>query len=194
MTDTTARSLATALAEQLSWHWQTLLRPKLEGLTDEEYLWEPVPGWNVRPAGSPAPGALQVGSGEHRIDFAFPEPDPPPLTTIAWRMGHLIVGVFGVRAAAHFGGPPMAYESHGYAGTAAEALRQLDRAYASWIGGVEALDEPGLARPCGPAEGPYAEFPLSDLVLHINREAIHHGAEILLLRDLYRNLHQDRRG
>ncbi|GAA4693578.1 DinB family protein [Pseudonocardia yuanmonensis] len=187
MTDTTARSLATALAEQLSWHWQTLLRPKLEGLTDEEYLWEPAPGWSVRPAGSPAPGAIQMGSGGHRIDFAFPEPDPPPLTTIAWRMGHLVVGVFGVRAASHFGGPPMSYESHAYAGTAAEALRQLDRAYASWIGGVEALDEAGLARPCGPAEGPYAEFPLSDLVLHINREAIHHGAEILLLRDLYRN-------
>ena len=25
-----------------------------------------------------------------------------------------------------------------------------------------------------------------DLVLHINREALHHGAEIALLRDLYR--------
>ncbi len=27
---------------------------------------------------------------------------------------------------------------------------------------------------------------MAELVLHINREAIHHGAEILLLRDLYR--------
>lgn len=25
------------------------------------------------------------------------------------------------------------------------------------------------------------------LILHINREAIHHGAEVLLLRDLYRH-------
>ena len=48
------------------------------------------------------------------------------------------------------------------------------------------LDAAGLARPCGPAEGPYAEFPLAALVLHINRETIHHGAEISLLRDLYR--------
>ncbi|MFR9806736.1 DinB family protein [Pseudonocardia sp. RS010] len=189
MTDTTTRSATTQLAEQLSFHWQALLRPKLEGLTDAEYRWEPAPGWSVRPAGSPAPGAVQAGSGEFRIDFAFPEPDPPPLTTIAWRMGHLVVGVFGVRAASHFGGPPTSYEEHAYAGTAAEALRQLDRAYAAWMGGVEALDDAGLARPCGPAEGPYAEFPLADLVLHISREAIHHGAEILLLRDLYRNLH-----
>ena len=41
------------------------------------------------------------------------------------------------------------------------------------------------ALPCGPAEGPYADLPLAALVLHINREAIHHGAEIALLRDLY---------
>ena len=36
------------------------------------------------------------------------------------------------------------------------------------------------------AEGPYAELPMSALVLHIHREAIHHLAEVLLLRDLYR--------
>ena len=28
---------------------------------------------------------------------------------------------------------------------------------------------------------------MAGLVLHINREAIHHGAEIALLRDLYRD-------
>ena len=43
----------------------------------------------------------------------------------------------------------------------------------------------GLAEPCGPAEGPWAERPRAELVLHINRELIHHGAEIALLRDLY---------
>ena len=45
---------------------------------------------------------------------------------------------------------------------------------------------PALARPCGPAEGPYADYPMAALVLHINREVIHHGAEVALLRDLYR--------
>jgi hypothetical protein len=38
----------------------------------------------------------------------------------------------------------------------------------------------------GEAEGPYAELSYLALILHINREAIHHTAEILLLRDLYR--------
>jgi hypothetical protein len=42
-----------------------------------------------------------------------------------------------------------------------------------------------LERPCGPAEGPYADYPFIALVLHINREAIHHGAEIACIRDLY---------
>jgi hypothetical protein len=28
---------------------------------------------------------------------------------------------------------------------------------------------------------------MAALVLHINRETIHHGAEIMLLRDLYRH-------
>jgi hypothetical protein len=63
--------------------------------------------------------------------------------------------------------------------------QQLDDEYARWISGVRGLDDDGLARPCGPAEGPYADHPMSVLVLHINREVIHHGAEMALLRDLY---------
>jgi hypothetical protein len=172
------------LAEQLDRHWNDQLRPRLDGLTDAEYFWEPVADcWNVRPRGeSTAP--IAAGSGEFTIDFAFPEPDPAPVTTIAWRLGHIIVGLFGMRAAAHFGGPQVDYQSFDYAGTAAEALRQLDESYAAWIEGVRGLGAEGLARPCG-EQGPYAEHPMGALVLHLNREAIHHGAEIALLRDLY---------
>lgn len=173
------------LADQLDWHWRYQLRPRLDGLTDAEYLWEPVPGcWNIRRRGeSTAPVA--AGPGDFTIDFAFPEPQPPPFTTIAWRLAHIIVGVLGVRAAAHFGGPPADYQTHRYAGTAAGALSQLDEAYAAWIRGVRGLGPDGLAQPCGPAEGPFADHPMGALVLHINREVIHHGAEVALLRDLY---------
>jgi hypothetical protein len=174
------------LAEQLDWHWQNHLRPRLEGLTDQEYFWEPVPGcWSVRKRGlSTAPRA--AGAGEYQYEFAYPEPDPAPLTTIAWRLAHVIVGVFGERNAAHFGGAPVDFSTFDYAGTAAEALSQLDAAYATWIKAVRGLGDEGLARRCGPAEGPYADYPLAALVLHINREALHHGAEIALMRDLYR--------
>lgn len=44
------------LLDQLDFHWTYALRPRLEGLTDAEYLWEPAPGaWSIRPRG-PAEG------------------------------------------------------------------------------------------------------------------------------------------
>lgn len=174
------------LVDQLEWHWAGQLRPRLDGLTDDEYFWEPVSGgWSVRPRGtSTAP--MQVGAGTFTIDYAFPEPDPPPVTTIAWRIAHVVAGVFAARVASHFDGPPADYSTWEYAGTAAEALRQLDDAHAAWVAGVRGLDDAGLARPCGPAEGPYADRSMAELVLHVHREVIHHGAEIALLRDLYR--------
>jgi len=186
----TATDWNTQLVDQADWHWREHLRPRLEGLTDDEYLWEPVPGcWSVRRRGSGS-APLRVGAGDFTIDFAFPEPDPPPVTTIAWRLGHIVVGVLGMRNAGHFGRAPVDYETHDYAGTADGALAQLDEEYARWVEGVRGLGEEGLLRPCGPAEGPWADAPLAALVLHINRELIHHGAEIALLRDLY--AHQPR--
>ena len=175
------------LAEQLDRHWRRQLRPRYDGLTDAEYFWEPVANtWNIRPRGH-GRAAIAAGGGDFIIDYAYPEPTPAPVTTIAWRLAHLIVSVFGTRVADHFGGPPVDDLAFNYAGTAAQALRQLDDVYAAWLAGVKSLGEAGLARPCGPAEGPLAEYPMATLVLHINREALHHGAEIALLRDLYAN-------
>ncbi|NEB78581.1 DinB family protein [Streptomyces sp. SID14478] len=167
----------TLLADQLDWHWQHQLRKRLAGLTDAEYVWEPVPDcWTLRPGS---------GGGPVTIDWAYPPADPAPVTTIAWRLAHIVVGVLGMRSAAHFGGPPVDYETYAYPATAAEALDRLDAAYATWMAGVRGLGEAGLAQPCGEAEGPYAKEPMATLVLHIHRETIHHGAEIALLRDLY---------
>jgi DinB superfamily len=179
------------LVDQLDWHWHAQLRPRLDGLTDPEYRWEPAPGaWNVRPRGTGS-APMAGGSGAFTIDFALPEPDPPPVTTIAWRIGHLLAGVFGMRLAGHFGGPPVDYNSYDYPGDAAGALVRLDEAYAAWAAGVRGLGTDGLSRPCGPAEGPWADHPMATLVLHINREVIHHGAEIALLRDLYRDRNRE---
>jgi hypothetical protein len=173
------------LAEQLDWHWRAQLRPRLDGLTDDEYSREPVPGcWNVRRRDA-ATASGAPGTGDYTVGFAFPQPDPAPVTTIAWRLAHIIAGVLGMRVAAHFGGPLADYATHRYAGTAAEALRQLDDVYAAWNTGVRGLSEADLMAPCGPAEGPFSGAPMADLILHINRETMHHGAEIALLRDLY---------
>ncbi|MDT3443012.1 DinB family protein [Pseudofrankia sp. BMG5.37] len=187
MTDQTWNSL---LRDQLAWHWTHQLCDRLDGLTDDEYFWEPVPGcWNVRPRGT-GTAPVAAGAGAMTIDFAAPPPEPPPFATIAWRLGHVIVGVLAMRNAAHFGRAPTDYRSFEYAATATGALAQLDAEYATWLAGVESLGDTGLARPCGAAEGPYAEFPLAALVLHINRELIHHLAEVCLLRDLCLHTHQ----
>jgi DinB superfamily len=183
----TAIDWDTELVEQLDMHWQHQLRPRLDGLTDAEYFWQPVPRcWTISRQGeSTAP--ISVGAGEFTMDYAMPPNDPAPVTTIAWRLAHIIVGLFALRTATHFAGPPADYRTWEYAGTAAEALRQLDEAYAAWAAGVRGVGAAGLAWCTGPEEGgQLADMPFADLVLHINREAIHHGAEIALLRDLYR--------
>jgi hypothetical protein len=164
--------LTSQLADQLDYHWTNQLRPRLAGLTDEEYFWEPVPDcWTVHRDGA--------------IDFTYPEPAPASFTTIAWRLAHVIVGVLAMRNYSHFGGPEASYQTWQYATDAATALRQVDEQYRKWIDSVRALSDDDLQRPCGPAEGPYAEYPFIALVLHINREVIHHGAEIACIRDLY---------
>src|SRR5689334_17778256 len=171
---TSDTSVTEQLADQLEFHWTNQLRPRLAGLTDEEYFWAPVPNcWTLHRNGA--------------IDFEYPAPEPAPFTTIAWRLAHVIVGVLAMRNHSHFAGPPADYQSWRYATDAATALRQLDEAYRTWMAGVRALTDDDLQRPCGPAEGPYAEHPLSELILHINREMIHHGAEIACIRDLYAN-------
>lgn len=173
------------LRDQFTWHWRHLLRERLTDMTDDEYFWEPAPGsWSVRPRGTGTAPA-QAGTGAMTIDFAFPEPEPAPFTTIAWRLGHVIVGVLAVRNASHFGRAPVDYSTFDYAATAQQALAQLDDEVATWLDGVESLGEDGLHRACGEAEGHFAEDPMSRLVLHIHRELLHHLAEVCLLRDLY---------
>lgn len=177
------------LTEQLEWHWEHHMRPRLETLTDQEYLWEPVAGaWNLRPRAE-ANTPMAAGAGDVVADYAYPEPQPAPVTTIAWRMAHVSIGVFGSRAANHFGDGGVDYPTTDWPLTADAGRELLDHHYRAWIAGVRSLDENGLQQPCGPAEGPFQDYSMAALVLHINREAIHHAAEICLLRDLYRTRH-----
>ena len=114
------------------------------------------------------------------------------MTTIAWRMAHVIVGCLGARLANHFGGPAVDYGTFDYSLTAAGALAQLDGAYLPWIAALHSLDDATLSLPAGSTEGSWAEQRVGPLIAHINREVIHHGAEIALLRDLY--AHRDTLG
>ena len=157
--------------------WQRL-RGRVDGLTDEEYLWEPAPGcWSVR---------LVEGGGTFRMEGGPPPPEPAPFTTIAWRTAHLVDVLQAERTATWLGVRPEASDGTPVVpGTAAAALEALDRAYAAWRRRVEAADEDGLGTPMGPIAGPYADDTRNAFILHILDELIHHGAEIGVVRDLY---------
>jgi hypothetical protein len=174
------------VVDQLQAHWQQQLRPRLDGLTDDEYFWQQVPGcWTISRRGeSLAP--VSVGAGDFTIDSADEPVSPEPLTTIAWRLGHLLA-VFGLPGTPHFdlpAGPPSELR---FPGTAAEALRRLDEGHDAWLADVRLLGADGLTRPQGALSPPqFADAPMARLIMYTHVEVIHHGAEICLLRDLYR--------
>lgn len=171
------------LVDQLETHWQGQLRPRLNGLTDEEFFWEPAPGcWTLsRRGASKAPAS--IGNGEFTMDYAPPPHEREPVTTIAWRLAHLI-DVFGPPDQPHFGSPRVDHPVGAFPGTADGALRRLDEGYAAWLADLRGLGELGLGLRQGRPQL-FAEAPMARFVLHIHREVIHHGAEVSLLRDLY---------
>lgn len=173
------------VVDQLESHWQHQLRPRLRGLTDDEYYWQPVPDcWTISRRGQSA-APISFGAGEFTLDYADPPPVPAPVTTIAWRLAHITEG-FAETNGSHFGARPTDINTFQYAGTADAALRQLDDAHDTWIEGVRRLGTHGLAQPQGPLQPPeFANAPMAKLILFTTVEVIHHGAEISLLRDLY---------
>lgn len=180
------------LRRQLEFYWDMHLWPRLQGLTDDEYWWEPVSGcWSLRPD----------DEGVLRHEFWPVDPPVPPVTTIAWRIVHIGRDVLGTRARAFFGDPSLPegalpaedlamYDERWWPeslpATSEEALAFLDKTYTLWRNGVRALDDDALLLPLGPKGDHHADQSMGALLLHVNREVLAHGAEICLLRDLYR--------
>jgi uncharacterized damage-inducible protein DinB len=84
------------------------------------------------------------------------------------------------------GGPSCTYQRDGAGATADAARALLDEAHARWRRVLVATTDASLAVPLGPIAGPYGRDTRAAFVLHMLDEFIHHGAEIALLRDLYR--------
>jgi hypothetical protein len=150
---------------------------RLDGLTDDECLWEPAPDcWTVR----------CTDGGVYRADSAWPPPDPEPITTIAWRIAHIgdVLSRHPLRA--------IAFERE-TAGVSSEHPHDADTArsflvagIADWTRDLESIDDERLAEPMGAEAGPYAQDSVASFVLHIHTEFVHHSAEVALLRDLHR--------
>jgi hypothetical protein len=172
---------------QLEFYWDMHLWPRLQGLTDDEYLWEPAKAaWSVR----------RDAEGRVVVDHEDPVPDPPPVTTIAWRLVHIGVGCFATRVNTFFGDGSVPDDTHMFDPrhipadlpiTAADGLAFLEHWYRRWNTSIRGLTDQELSQPLGPKGAFFADDSMLGLVIHINREAIHHGAEIALLRDLYRS-------
>jgi hypothetical protein len=165
-------------AEVLRRQWQASgdrLAHRLAGLTDAEFFWEPAPGgWTVRP--HPA------RPGRWEIDYDWPPPEPPPFTTIAWRLVHLANGNWIYWE--HAFGPGVRnfldLEVPGSAEAAVDYWRDSREAISSWL--EKATDEQLMElRPSHHGEALSA----GDVVMTLIDEQTHHGAEIALLRDLY---------
>jgi uncharacterized damage-inducible protein DinB len=154
---------------------------RLEDLTDDEYLWEPVEGcWSIH----------RGDDGVLHPDWE-PSLDPPPFTTIAWRMCHLIRCYGENRIRLWLGltmdGTTDQFEFSAPApGNARDALTALQAAHREWTDVLAMVSEEALAENLGSVAGPFADADKAGFVLHMIDEFIHHGAELALLRDLWR--------
>ena len=152
------------------------LLDRLRGLTDEEYLWEPVPGcWNIRPsAGSPSGWS---------VDYPEVHPSPPPVTTIAWRLLHIADGntVYWEHA---FGPGRRNFWDLAPHGDAAGAVAYLEASHAPITATLAAMDDWALDHLHPTHFGtPWSAVRVLTVLID---EQVHHGAEVGVLRDLYR--------
>jgi hypothetical protein len=172
--------MQSSLADLSEYVWLRTIN-RLEGLTDEEYLWEPVKGcWSIR-AGS---------DGVLRPDWAA-FADPPPFTNVAWRLCHLIACYGAGRNREWLGvssaGAPSFESTDPAPTTAGAALETLRAAHDEWAAVLGSMTDATLAEKLGPIAGQYAESDKAGFVIHMLDEFIHHGAELALLRDLWRD-------
>ena len=189
--DVSGTALRDSLVSQIDvWWFRFLVR--LEGLGDDELWWEPASGcWTLHRGEDGAfhydwpPGSDQGIRAED-----------PPFTTIAWRMAHLsLAGLAGW--ALTFEGtedPSEEIMRLPFPETADAAIADVRSWFDRWRHALGSLTDDDLWRPLGespirtdaPAMFLGKQHPVANHVLHQHRELIHHGAEIALLRDLYR--------
>lgn len=163
---------------------------RVQGMTDDEYLWEPVEGcWSIRRRGDDR-GVRLLGKGDWALeqDRIPPDEPNPPFTTIAWRMAHLSTWLT-IRADWTIGTKSLGIDDIEMPFSALSGIDALKSSTAYWREALTTattdadLDRVGRSSYPG---GLDPTLPFIEIVWWVNKELIHHGAEIALLRDLWR--------
>lgn len=165
------------LATQMDAGYRSI-RGRAQGLTDDEFWWEPAAGcWTVR----------RRRDGRWAADYAEPDPDPSPMTTIAWRLVHVAESKVMYHEYA-FGAAQLTFPDIDSAHTPEAALDQLDEGHRLLAGDLQALSAGELEQPVKTNWGD--EWPAWKIFWTMIEHDLHHGAEIGALRDLYRVTHE----
>ena len=147
---------------------------RLDGLTDDEYLWEPAPdSWSVRRTPE---GAVEVDGAVVR------EIDPAPVTTIAWRLWHIAVDCLDDYTR-RFGGD----QSEASAEWTLDANEAVAIMRANWQEFRSVLNDLDWWNELGEQWEFWSRHSVADMAMHASNELVHHAAEIALLRDLYQH-------
>lgn len=148
---------------------------RMEGLTDDEFWW------------SPAPGSSTVAPDERGRLRPVPLPDDGPRArTIALLCGHL--GAMALLRADYTDGThSLTHDDLDWPGTAAGGVAFIRDGLARWRAAIAGLPDKELDI-VGRSAFPWGldpNLPILDVVWWMNRELIHHSAEIAFVRDLY---------
>lgn len=150
------------------------IRSRVDGLTDSEFWWEPAPGcWTIR----------QRPDGRWAADYAEPDPEPAPFTTIGWRLVHVAECKIMYHEYA-FGPGRLTWPEIDSAHTADAAIAQLEQGQALLVDDLRSLATDDLERAALTNWGEtWPAWMIFETMIHHD---LHHGAEIGALRDLYR--------
>jgi hypothetical protein len=171
----TATAGGTELLSPLLAQWDTaltMLLDRLEGITDDEYRWQPTPG----------AADLVEQDGVFRAE----QDADQPTRTIAWTLAHL-TDMCRLRADYTDGDKNLPLEYGPFPATADAAVRELWAAAKRWRDAVagasleQALQVGYSTYPVGMDP----DLPFVDIVWWLNRELIAHGSDIATVRDLY---------
>jgi hypothetical protein len=167
------------LKVQMMEAWDGLSR-SLVGLTDKEFYWQPVEhSWTV----------WQDEQGKWILDYAEPEPDPPPFTTIGWRLVHTAACKWMYYEYA-FGPAALDWDDLDIPSTAQGAFAWLESGHKKLMGILDELSDAdlGVLRKTNWGE----EWPTWRIFWAMIYHDMHHGAEISCLRDLHESMNSEK--